>query len=479
MIFKKIIIILFCVLIKFSLTLYVFIDSNESKNDIFKDYSFEHITFNTKNSVNCDLFNEDYFIFRGRFPNILEILDKEKIPDSNNTKIKGYKYIYFPNNSLYNKYADFFPSSTIFVTSFSIKDFKNNCHLQISKSLYYESEKRQVVYYSVINKKSLYGHFMRGYKVLSKGFAYVFPLFIFLFCNYCSKLCNRSCIIYKNLLFYIFTKTIILLSISLLISIILIYYILPLSLIHSIFKSYILINLKFLLDSNSILEFGNIKSLYRKYLLLCFIFDGSLNIIFCYIVYYIPTINNIYLFAIKSLVEHIALLLYTIKSYETKFFHFYSQYLFEIQHRSLIFLFYLFKIVIYQKVIRFAFLYSCVFIGYQIYKIIFLYDYVDAFYFNYLINGCLELFFVLILIKTFYPQNLTIFYFMPVYYDYNSKIYKVQITNEENKLNISNLNKKDLKNEYQNNNAPLVFINPFSKSNDAFNNVHIGKIVEK
>jgi hypothetical protein len=135
--------------------------------------------------------------------------------------------------------------------------------------------------------------------------------------------------------------------------------------------------------------------------------------------------------------------------------------------------------VIYQKVIRFAFLYSCVFIGFQIYKIIFLYDYVDAFYFNYLINGCLELFFVLILIKTFYPQNLTIFFFMSVYYDYNSKIYKVQITNEENKLNISNLNKNELKKEYKKNNAPLVCINPFSKTNAVFNNIHIGKIVEK
>jgi hypothetical protein len=258
----------------------------------------------------------------------------------------------------------------------------------------------------------------------------------------------------------------------------LIYYILPLSLIHSFFKSYILINLIYLLDSNSILVFGNDKSLYRKYLALCFIFDGSLNLIFCYVVYYIP-INNLYLFVIKSLVEHIALLFYTFKSYETKYFHLYSQYLFEIKHRSLIFLFYVFKIVIYQKVIRFAFLYSCVFIGFQIYKIIFLYDYVDAFYFNYLINGWLELIFVLILMKTFYPQNLTMFYFMPVYYDYNSKIYKVQITNEENILNVSNLNKNELKKEYKKNNAPLVFINPFSKANAVFNNIHIGKIVEK
>ena len=468
--------ILFFFLIKLSQTLYVFIE----RNDIFKKIkSFDLREFRL---YDCRSINTENFSFRGRFQNILEILDKGKISNSNNTKSKGYKYVYFPDNSSYNKYADYFPDSTIFVLSGSYKHIKNNCHIELSLLSKYEeysqSDKKYVPYYLVINKKSLYES-IHGFEALRNGFPFVVPLYIFLFCNYCYKLFSRTCIIYKNLQFYVFTRRIILLSIPLIASIALINYILPISLIHSFFKSYILINLMFLLDGNSILEFGNINQLYRKYLLLCFIFDGSLNLIFDYIVYFVPAINNIYLFVIKSLVEHIALFLYTIKSYETKYFHFYSQYLFEIKHKSLIFLFYLFKIVIYQKVIRFAFLYSCVFIGFQIYKIIFLYDYVDAFYFNYLINGCLELFFVLILIKTFYPQNLTVFYFLSVYYDYNSKIYKAQITNEEKKLSISNLNKNELKDEYKKNNAPLVFINPYSKSNDAFINVHIGKIVEK
>ena len=135
--------------------------------------------------------------------------------------------------------------------------------------------------------------------------------------------------------------------------------------------------------------------------------------------------------------------------------------------------------MINQKVIRFAFSYSCLFIGFQIYKIIFLYDYVDAFYFNYLINGCLEIFFVFVLMKTFYPKNLTVFYSMPVFLDYNNKIYRVQITNEEKKLNISNLNKKELRNEYIKNNTPLAFINPFSKSIKVINNIQIGKIAKK
>jgi hypothetical protein len=227
------------------------------------------------------------------------------------------------------------------------------------------------------------------------------------------------------------------------------------------------------LDGNSIIEFENINSLYKKYLLLCFIFDGSLNLIFCYIIYYIPVINNIYLFVLKSLVEHIALLLYTFKSYETKYFHFYSQWLFGIRNRNVEDIAHIYNsfnnIQIYQKVIKFAFIYSCIFIIFQIYKIIVLYYYVDAFFFNYFINGCLELYLVLNLVYIFYPQILTKSFF-------NRKNYKVQITNKENQLNISNLNKNNLENDYKNGFVPLVFINPFSNSNEIFNNIHIGEI---
>jgi len=82
------------------------------------------------------LINEDYFIFRGRFPNIFEILNKEKITDSNNTKIKGYKYVYFPDKLSYDKYADLFSNSTIYVV-FDSGDFiysYSNCLIKIKNS---------------------------------------------------------------------------------------------------------------------------------------------------------------------------------------------------------------------------------------------------------------------------------------------------------------------------------------------------------
>jgi hypothetical protein len=253
-------------------------------------------------------------------------------------------------------------------------------------------------------------------------------------------------------------------------------YILSITLFHSLYKSYILINLIFLLDGNSILEFKNVKILFILYLLICFIIEASLSLLIDYIVYYFPSVNNLYFDAIKNLIEHIALLIYTFKSYETKYFHLYNQYLFELRLKSFLSLSYSIKIVIYQKVIKFAFFYSCVFIGFQIYKIIFLYDFADAFYCNYFMNTCLEIILVFILMKMLFPQNLDLLYFLPVFYDYN-RFYKVQITKEENKLNISNLDRNKLKNEYKKKNAPLVFISPFSKSNEfVFNNINIGEI---
>ena len=471
-------IILICILIKISQSIYIFIESNEPKIDIFESYSFEHISFNPKTSVYCNLINEDYFIFRGRFQNILEILDKEKIPDSNNIKIEGYKYVYFPDNSLYNEYADLFPNSTIFVKFYKPIQ-KNNCHILLDLSGFERSYKYEssVPYYLSINKKTQETSFHRVDEV-DIVFCHLIPLYIILFCIYFYKLCNCSILCF-NLRFYVFTRRLILLCIPLIVSNLLMKYILPIALFHSLYKSYILINLIFLLDGNSILKFENANKLFRIYLFICFVIDGSLNLLINYIVYYIPSVNNLYLNAMKDLVEHIALLIYTFKSYETKYFHFYNQYIFEIRLKCILSLFYLFKIVIYQKVIKFAFFYSCVFIGFQIYKMIFLYDFADAFYFNYFLNTCLEVILIFILVKMFYPQNLPLFYFIPVFYDYNSKIYKVQITKEENNLNISNLNKNILKDEYKKNNEPLVFIGPFSKSNQAFNNIQIGMIVEK
>ena len=84
-----------------------------------------------------------------------------------------------------------------------------------------------------------------------------------------------------------------------------------------------------------------------------FIMDGFLNILFSYVVYFIPPVNNFYYDTFKNLIVHIALLIYTYKSYDSNYFHFYNQYLFEIRLKSILSLFYIFKNVMYQKVIKF------------------------------------------------------------------------------------------------------------------------------
>ena len=457
--------IIFFVLINFSQTLHLIIDK------IYRNYRM--FEYNSLQTVNCELVDEDKFIFRGRFTNIIDILIKEKNAILNNRKIKGYKYIYFPDNYKYNDYAHLFSNSSIFVIPYEqVKN--NNCHILLNlKGLEDNYESGREPYYLSINKKTLYSAYYR-YDDVDLFYECFIPIFIFLSCVYFCKLyyCSIRC---YNLQFYVFTRRLMILCIPLIVSNSLMKYILFIGLFHSLYKSYILINLIFLLDGNSILKFENINPLYRKYLLMYFIMDGFLNILFSYVVYFIPPVNNFYYDTFKNLIVHIALLIYTYKSYDSNYFHFYNQYLFEIRLKSILSLFYIFKNVMYQKVIKFSFLYSCIFIGFQIYKMIFLKDFADAFYINYTLNTGLELFLVFILVKMFFPQNLSIFYFMPIVYDYNSKIYKVQITNEENKLNISNLNKNILKDEYQKNKTPLVFISPFSKSNKDFNNIYIGE----
>ena len=99
-----------------------------------------------------------------------------------------------------------------------------------------------------------------------------------------------------------------------------------------------------------------------------------------------------------------------------------------------------------------------------------------GFYFNYSLNIGLEMLFSIILFIMFFPLKMSLFYFYPVYYDYESIIFSAKIEKEKND-NISMLKKHILKEEYQEKEYPIVLINPFAKNLNEFSDVHIG-IVE-
>ena len=175
----------------------------------------------------------------------MDILDKEKITNFNNTKIEGYKFVFFPENSLYEKYADIFPSSTIFV-KIDLQVQKKNCHIILFYLNSYERDifrEKRVPYYLSINKKILRTSILR-YEYIDMTFCYIILFFVVFFFFFFYTLCKCSFLCF-NLQFYVFTRRLILLCILLVVSNLLMKYIFHIVLFHSLYKSYILINLIF------------------------------------------------------------------------------------------------------------------------------------------------------------------------------------------------------------------------------------------
>ena len=83
--------IIFIILIKLYSSLYT-----------LKDELFGEIQYNSITILNCSFVDINNFYFRGRLPNIVDILNKEnKSIISNNSEIEGYKYVYIPEKTLY------------------------------------------------------------------------------------------------------------------------------------------------------------------------------------------------------------------------------------------------------------------------------------------------------------------------------------------------------------------------------------------
>ena len=209
-------IIIFFLLITFSQTLNAIIDRIDRRSDRMFEYE------NLK-TINCESIDEDNYIFRGRFPNINDILKKEKISVLNNRTIEGYKYVYFPESSKYNEYTHLFSNSTILVISDNSAKI-NNCHIYLNLyGLEGNYAYKKVHYYISINKKTQYSSFYR-YDDVDLSFLIFIPIFIFLFCIYFHKLCHCSILCYI-LQFYEFTRRLIILCIPLIVSTVLMKYI--------------------------------------------------------------------------------------------------------------------------------------------------------------------------------------------------------------------------------------------------------------
>ena len=441
------------------------------------DRLYNDINISTVSTFNCPNLDENNFYYRGSPENILNIIDKYEITDFNNTIIEGYKYVYIPDMQNYYQKVIIFPKSTILIVNEKIKKNIYNekyCFLFISSIFGSEREH----FYD--NKKYKYllvlgCHFQNMDNINLFFTAFFMPLMAIILCIYYYKMFYLKS--YKELQFYILTKRIILLSILLILSNIFIASLNACSLIHSLFKSYMIINLIILLNGYSIINFENQTKSYFALFLFLFLFDSFFNIVLEYIVYFLPELDNLYLFIIKSLIEHLILLEYAIKTHRESYMHLYKQYEFELKLKSILVDIYENKLIIYKRIIIFSYIYCSIFIIFQLIKLIFLSQYINSFCLNYFINTYIEVFFTLILVILFFPNNLGIYFYIPVLFDYGTEILRAQIKYNSDELSIANLHGNLKENKFKETKCPLLFINPFSRNNNLFNDLHLGEVI--
>ena len=465
------------------LLMLVQINSQFVTYNIFIDKLFNQFTYSRISTSFCTQIEiSRNFYYRGKPKDIENIIDSNKLNLKGEQKnlnllddnIKYEKYAaIFINKKEYLDYIFLFSKKTLFflnedisINSTDAQIYKNYCILSVKSDDYYSYS------YFIISEDltDLYLIYIGG------------PIFIFLFMIviliiiYSIYSCSSPLPIFLvRLYIYNFAHLSLVFNIAIFISFIGNFFFLLSIFFYSFYKASILAHLLLLLNGFSILDFNYSYGQRFKFNLKILLVEFILNVLFEYIVYFIPSLDNFELFFIKNLFEHITILIFGIVSFFNKFMRLYKQYKFDRRLRTVLTLGYRLKVIIYIKVLIFSFLYSIGFIilyfvelSYSINKNCY------GFYFNYALNICLEMFFSIVLFVMFFPLKMSFFYFYPVYYDYESANFLAQIEKDKND-NISNL-KKDILKEYQKKEYPLVFIKPFAKNLNEICDAHIGMI---
>jgi hypothetical protein len=430
------------------------------------DGLFKKVTIETPNCYNR---NGHYKNYRGAITNFDSI--EKNINDKNRYNILSENitdsFLFFSTKEKLLKYINCIPDSTLIFTNFHIyynEINRNICYIKLDKWSYY--------HYIFISQQKL------TYLTIPLIFcSFYISVAISIYKGYRESL--RSLQAHKKLYIYKFGKYIILLSLGLGISAISIYYYLLSYVLYSLYKSYLLMNLILLLEGFSIIHFNNSEKYFKKYVLIIFCFDFFISVFSEYIVYFLPFLDNFFLFHFKSLIEHSTLLVLIFVFFHKKYIPIYKQYSLEKRLGTILARGYRIKKVIYQKIMIFSIIYCLAFIilPFIEFLIIKIDSCVEAFYVNYFISICMELAFNIALSIIFYPQDLTVYYFLPTIFDYNTFKFEVKIKhNFEDQLNISNLTHSLLKDEYKEKEYPILLITPFCPTNKVFTNLNVGFI---
>ena len=399
--------------------------------------------------------------FRGKIENIDEIIKKKP-----KAKVYENPYVYLSGIEKL-PYAKRFCDNTIFFTNFQISwdDIKSSiCFVQIDKWSQYNY---------LIMTDSQMGYIF--FPICFFFFAYSVPIAIFKL--YKSEL--KRLVLFKKIHFYKFAQRLTLFWIAIIISSATIYYVLISYIVYSLYKAYLVINLIFLLEGYSIIHFNETYFNFKKWFLIFFFYDAIISLYSEYIVYFLPYFDNFYLLHIKSLFEHIVFLIMILIYIFKRYVHMKKQYLLEEREKTILAVGYQIKIKLYLKLMIFSIIYCATFIIFPFIEKLYIKidSVVETFYANYFITMILETAFNLILAIILYPKDLTIFFFLPTIFDYNTfKIEAIIKERYEQKLKISNLKPESLKNKYQERQYPLVLINPFTKTNNVFKDIRVAYI---
>jgi hypothetical protein len=207
-------------------------------------------------------------------------------------------------------------------------------------------------------------------------------------------------------------------------------------------------------------------------------YDLIFSIVILISIYFISFASKLNLFYLKNLTEHIPLLSFTLYCIFKKLVPVSKQMIYEQQIRSDLVrcIRFKFKRLLFSNLIMI--IYALVFLSSPIWEYKFVYNYIDNFNIHLVFQLFYETIFVLCFCIIFSPRKLPEFYFDEIVFNYKGKVFLIaDISEDKNKLKISNLDSAKLKKIAKKDNYPLLFLNPFSSSIDnIFNEVHIGSV---
>ena len=398
---------------------------------------------------------------RGKIENLDDILKEQ--PE---TDLYDNPFVYLSDRDQL-KYKKYFSDKTIYFTSFQVswEDAKDGlCYVHVDKWHKYN-------YIIMAPAKMGYIYFPLSFFL----FAYSVPIAIFKI--YKSRL--KKLVMFQKIHFYKFTQRLILLLITIIISAFTIYYVSISCVIYSLYKVYLLLNLIISLEGYSIIHFNKSSVKFTKYFIILFLYDALISLYAEYVLYLLPNFDNFYLVHIKSFIEHIVFLIMIFVYMFKRYVHMKKQYCLEYREKTMLAIGYEIKIKLYLKLMIFSIIYCFLFLLFPFIEKMYMGidNVVETYYLHYFITIGLESICNLVLALILLPKDLTVYFFLPTIFDYNSfKIEALIKQKFERKLNVSNLNYDLMTYEYQEKQYPLIFINPFTKTDNVFKDIRVAYI---